>query len=157
AARKAKLRLDDRDVAVQREAITPGQPNKSEMIARICSDDAKRMMPPAKLKKPLSAAQKEMLRRWIHQGAVYERHWAFQAIPKTTVAPKIDKNAAWVRSPIDAFVIDRLQREKLEPAAEAPREAWLRRVTFDLTGLPPTLAEIDAFLADQSDAAYAKV
>jgi Protein of unknown function (DUF1553)/Protein of unknown function (DUF1549)/Concanavalin A-like lectin/glucanases superfamily/Planctomycete cytochrome C len=157
AARKAKLRLDDRDVAVQREAITPGHSDKSEMIARIFSEDSKVVMPPAKLKKPLSAAQKERLRQWIQQGAVYERHWSFQAIPRTTAVPKIDKNAAWVRNPIDAFVLDRLQREKLEPAVEATREAWLRRVTFDLTGLPPTLAEIDAFLADKGDDAYADV
>ena len=155
ASRKAKLRLDNRDVAVQRGAIAPGHADKSELVARIFADDADTVMPPPRVKNPLTKSQKNTLRRWIDEGAEYERHWSFQPIPKTVPVPEIaDK---WIREPIDAFILDRLRREKLEPAPEASRETWLRRVSFDLTGLPPKLAEIDAFLADQSPDAYGKV
>jgi hypothetical protein len=157
AARKAGLRLDDREVALQKEAFSPGHPEESEMIARILSNDPETVMPPPRAKKPLSAPQKELLRRWIQQGAAYERHWSFQAIPKTVAIPRVAQDSGWIRNPIDAFVLERLQREKLQPAPEASRETWLRRVTFDLTGLPPTLAEIDAFTTDQSPDAHARV
>jgi hypothetical protein len=157
AARKAKLRLDDREIAIQRDAIAPGQPDKSDLITRIFADDPATMMPPPKIKKPLSAQQKELLRRWVQQGAVYERHWSFQPVPRTVAVPGVAGDSGWVRNPIDAFVLDRLRHEKIEPAPEASRETWLRRVTFDLTGLPPTLADLDDFTADDSPDAYAKV
>lgn len=157
AGRKAKLRLDDRDVAVRRAAIVPEQPEQSEMIARIFSDDPSAVMPPPKIKKTLTGAQRELLRRWVREGAAYERHWSFQSIPKAVPVPPITDRTNGVRNPIDAFVLERLRREKIEPAPEAPREAWLRRVTFDLTGLPPTLADIDAFLTDATPDAYARV
>ena len=155
ASRKAKLRLDDRAVAVQRGAISPSHSDKSELIARIFADDADTVMPPPRVKNALTKAQKDLLRRWIDEGAEYERHWSFQPIPKTVAVPDIADE--WIRQPIDAFVLDRLRREKLDPASEASRETWLRRVSFDLTGLPPTLAELDAFVADQSPDAYGKV
>ncbi len=157
AGRKAKLRLDDRDAAISRKSILPGQPEKSEMIVRILSDDPTEVMPPAKTKKVLTPQQKDLLRRWVAQGAVYERHWSFQPIPKAVSVPIVPKGESWIRNPIDALVLDRMRRERIEPAAEASRETWLRRVTFDLTGLPPTLAELDAFLADTSPKAHANV
>jgi hypothetical protein len=157
AARKARLRLDDRETAVRREAIAPGSPEKSELIARIFSDDPSAVMPPPRAKKPLSAGQKELLRRWVRQGAAYERHWSFEPVPKAVAVPGVAGDASWVRNPVDAFVLERLRREKLKPAPEASREAWLRRVTFDLTGLPPALAELDAFAADRAPDAYARV
>ncbi|HEX3314820.1 MAG TPA: DUF1553 domain-containing protein, partial [Gemmataceae bacterium] len=155
ASRKAKLRLDDRDVALKRGAIAPGHADKSELVARIFADDPDSVMPPPRVKNPLTKSQNELLRRWIDEGAEYERHWSFQPIPKTVPVPAIADT--WIRGPIDAFVLDRLRREKFEPAAEATREAWLRRVSFDLTGLPPTLAEIDGFLVDKTPDAYGKV
>jgi hypothetical protein len=157
AARKAGLRLDDRDIAIQRGAIAPGLPDKSEMIAHIFSEDPETVMPPPRAKKPLSAAQKEKLRRWIEQGAPYERHWAFLPIPEEVPVPQVAPEASWIRNPIDAFVLNRLRQEKMQPAPEASRETWIRRVTFDLTGLPTTLEEIDAFLADSGPDAYARV
>ena len=154
ASRKAKLRLDDRDTAIQRGAIAPGHADKSELVARIFADDDT-VMPPPKVKDALTKRERDLLRRWIAEGAEYERHWSFQSIPKSVPVPSITD--PWIRDPIDAFVLDRLRREKLEPAPEASRETWLRRVTFDLTGLPPTLAEIDAFLADSAPDAFGKV
>jgi hypothetical protein len=157
AARKAGLRLDDRDIALQKQAIVPGHPDKSEMIARILADDPKTVMPPPRVKKTLSAAQKELLRRWVREGAEYEPHWSFQSIPRTVPVPALAGETSWIRDPLDAFVLDRLRREKLEPAPESTREAWLRRVTFDLTGLPPTLEELDAFLTDKALDAHDRV
>lgn len=157
AARKAKLRLDDREVALERGAIAPGNPDESKLITRIFSDDPAVRMPPVKSKKALSSEQKALLRRWIDQGAAYERHWAFLPISKSVAIPKSAQNSPWVRTPIDAFVHDDLVRKGIQPAPEAARETWLRRVTFDLTGLPPSLDEIDAFVADNSADAYAKV
>ncbi len=154
ASRKAGLRLDERAAAVAQGAIVPGKPNESELLARVLSDDPHQTMPPPKLKKILTPTQKNLLRRWIAEGATYERHWAFLPIPKQTAVPNVN---GWGRNAIDAFVLDRLRREKLEPAEEAPRDVWLRRVTFDLTGLPPTLEELDAFLADASPQAHETV
>lgn len=157
AARKAKLRLDVRDAALAGGSITPGKPDQSELVARIFSDDPSTQMPPPKVKKTLSTEQKERLRLWISQGATYERHWALLAVPKSTPVPKNTRTQSWIHNPIDAFVLERLERERIEPAPEATRETWLRRVTFDLTGLPPTLDEIDAFRADNSAEAHARV
>ena len=157
AARKAGLRLDDRELAIKRKVLAPGHPDKSEMVARIFSEDPETQMPPPRAKKPLSAAEKIKLRRWIEQGAAYERHWAFLPVPKKVAVPEFTWQEPWIRNPIDAFVLARLQQEKMQPAPEATRETWLRRVSFDLTGLPPTLAEIDALTADTSPEAYARV
>jgi cytochrome c553 len=154
--RMANLRLDLREDAVAHGAIVPGKPQASKLIARVFATDAARVMPPVSTHKQLTPAQKDLLRRWIAQGAKYEPHWAFVPLPKSVPLPAVH-NAAWCRSPIDRFVLARLEAEHLKPSPEASRSEWLRRVTLDLTGLPPTIAETDAFLADRSPDAYEKV
>lgn len=141
--RKAKLRLD-----------IPGQFDKDELLQRIMADDEKRM-PPLKSGKNLSPAQVETLRRWLAGGATYSQHWAFQP-PVQPALPAV-KQTTWPRNPVDYFILSRLEREGLKPSPEADRITLLRRVTLDLTGLPPTPAEVDAFLADKSSDAYERV
>ncbi len=152
------LRLDVREVAVQpaksgERAIVPGEPSASELVRRITSDDERERMPPKSSGKTLSVAQRELLTRWIEQGADYQVHWAFVAPQR----PPLPSAAAWARNPIDCFVIARLQQEGLAPSPEAERTTLLRRVTLDLIGLPPTLDEISAFLADDAPDAFEKV
>lgn len=156
ASRKASLRLDQRESAVKAGAIVPGKDGDSELIRRIVST-GKDIMPPVKTRKILTDRQKQLLRDWINDGAAYQPHWSFIPVAKQVPLPKASDSGKWIRNLIDAFVLDRLQREKLTPAAEASREPWLRRVTFDLTGLPPTLPEIDSFLADRAEDAYDRV
>ncbi|WP_010582300.1 DUF1553 domain-containing protein [Schlesneria paludicola] len=153
-ARKADLRLDLRESAVEKQAIVPGSPDTSEMVHRILSSDDDELMPPPKSNKPLTLAEKNLLKQWIAEGAEYHPHWAFIAVPTTVPVPHPADAANWIRSPIDAYILDRLQRERVEPAAEATREKWLRRVSFDLIGLPPSTAALDAFLVDTSANAY---
>jgi hypothetical protein len=160
-ARKAKLRLDQRDnaLAVGKSgypAIVPGKPDDSELIARIFSNDPEDLMPSPKSNRTLTAAQKDLLKRWTAEGAKWGEHWAFVP-PERPAVPKIENPPAKIRNPIDAFVLARLAQEKLSPAPEASREALIRRVSLDLTGLPPNLAEVDAFLADRSPDAYEKL
>jgi hypothetical protein len=152
AARKAKLRLDQRDAALTAGVIVPGKPDESELVRRILSADAGEVMPPAKSKKKLTPQQKELLNRWVAAGAEYQAHWAFIPVPKQVPVPGTP--TSWARNSIDEFVLQTLHERRMAPAGEASREKWLRRVTFDLTGLPPTLAELDAFLADTSAEAY---
>jgi hypothetical protein len=152
---KGKLRLDVRDIAVKRGAFVPGKPDESELIRRIVAADADEMMPPPKSNKHLTAAEKQTLKRWIAEGAEYRAHWAFTT-PRLPPLPAV-KNTAWLRNPIDQFLLARLEQEGLQPATEASRTALLRRVTLDLTGLPPTPAEVDAFLQDTSPDAYEHV
>jgi hypothetical protein len=162
AKAKAKLRLDTREHALKPAksgavAIVPGKPDESELVKRIFTSDVDDLMPPEKAHKVLTAAQKETLRRWIAEGAHYQGHWAFGA-PTRPVVPTVPAElATWVRTPIDAFIAARLAEEKLAPRPEASRETLIRRATLDLTGLPPTTAEVDAFLADRSPDAYEKV
>jgi hypothetical protein len=155
-ARKAKLRLDQQQGATRDlggyRAVSPGKPAESEIISRILSDDPEEVMPPPKTKKHLTAGQKEILRKWIAAGGNYQEHWAFVG-PEKPEIPGI-ANDPRVKNSIDRFVLTRLQLEDLEPAAEASRETLIRRVSFSLTGLPPTLEEIDLFLADKSPGAY---
>ena len=153
-ARKADLRLDQRQGAVDARAIVPGAPEKSLLIERISSTDPDVLMPPVRHNKPLTGSEKELLKKWIAQGAEYQPHWAFIAVPKTVPIPKTADSPKWGRNEIDAFVLDRLNQLHLQPATEASREKWLRRASFDLTGLPPSLEELDAFIADQSDQAW---
>ena len=158
ASRKGKLRLDSfAEATAKREdgspAIVPGKPKESEVIRRIFVTDDD-LMPPEKSHKILSATQKDLLKRWVAQGAEYQPHWAFIPVPKQVSVPTPADPAKWVSQPLDAFVLDRLRQLKLDPAVETSREKWLRRASFDLTGLPPTLAELDAFLADQSPQAF---
>jgi hypothetical protein len=154
-ARKGKLRLDTREGQKKEGVIVPGKPDESELVLRIFSADEDERMPPAESHRSLNDAQKQTLRRWVQEGAVFNEHWAFAA-PKRPSLPTV-KQAHWPRNAIDRFVLARLEAENLAPSAEADRERLLRRVTFDLTGLPPTLAEIDAFVGDQSETAFAKV
>ena len=161
--REAGLRLDLRDEAVKERdgirAIAPGDADASDAIVRIFSTDHEEQMPPRKSKLPrLTDQEKSLFRKWVEQGAEYQPHWAFVPLPLQVVAPAVaEAGRSWVRNPIDNFVLDRLQREKLAPSPEASRERWLRRVTFDLTGLPPTQLDIDAFLTDAAPDAFEKV
>lgn len=150
--READLRLDDRQTAVDTGAIVPGEVDESELIRRILSDDPDEMMPPPDFNKELTKPQKESLQVWIQSGAEYEAHWSF-VTPRQAELPVVDG----VSNEIDAFLQRRLQQEGLAPAKLAKRETLLRRVTLDLTGLAPTQAEIDAFLADSSADAWGKV
>jgi hypothetical protein len=157
--RKSKLRLDVRDHALAggrsgEPALVPGKPDASELLRRIESGDADRVMPPPKSGKKLTANQIDLLRRWIASGAPYQQHWALVP-PKRPALPQVQK-AGWVRNPIDAFILARLEREGLTPAPEASKETLLRRLSLDLIGLPPTPAEIDAFLADTDAGAYSR-
>ncbi|MDB5351487.1 MAG: Planctomycete cytochrome [Planctomycetota bacterium] len=155
AARKGKLRLDQRDAAIARKVIVPGDSDASTLIDRIESDDDTLRMPPRKAKKDLDDRQKKLLRDWIAQGAEYSQHWAYLS-PRRPELPPV-RNAKAVKNDIDRFILDRIEHEGLEPAPEADRLVLLRRVTLDLTGLPPTLEEQDAFLADSAPDAYERV
>ena len=160
-ARKGKLRLDLREEALKpaksgKIPIVPGKPDQSEIIARLFSKDADEVMPPTSAHKTISPAQKELFRRWVAEGAKYAGHWAFEPAVAPAV-PKIANPQSPNANSIDAFLAADLATEKLSFQPEAPREVLLRRVTLALTGLPPTLAEVDAFLADTSPRAYEKV
>jgi hypothetical protein len=153
AKRKADLRLDVEESA--RKVITARDAQKSELYRRLTAADESERMPPSKAGSRLSAGQIELVRRWIEQGAKWQTHWAFIAPERPGVSTV--GNHAWVRNPVDAFVLAKLEAAKLQPAPEADRPTLIRRVTFDLTGLPPTPAEVDAFLADKSPGAYESV
>src|SRR5436189_965537 len=135
-----------------RRTIVPGKPDESELIARITSPDPDVRMPYHAA--PLPAKQVDLIRRWIKQGAKWEDHWAFVP-PKAQPVPVV-QHANWARQPLDRFILARLEKEKLDPSAEADKTSLLRRVSFDLTGLPPTVEEQSAFLADRSPDAYEK-
>lgn len=155
--READLRLDTFEGATRKEspAIVPGQSGASELVRRLVSQDPDEVMPPPKSNRKLTPHQVDLLRRWIDSGAPWGRHWAFE--PPQRPTPPAVQASAWVRNPIDAFVLARLEQEGLAPSPEAPRATLLRRVSLDLTGLPPTPEELDAFLADTSSDAYEKV
>ena len=155
AGRQAGLRLDLRDEAVESGAIVPGDPDSSVMLDRIFSDDPEEVMPPPALKKTLTAEQKELLKRWIAEGSEYEPHWSF--IPPQRPYPPVVKNDAWVKNPIDRFILARLEAEGLAPAPEADRRTIARRVALDLTGLPPDPAVVDAIVADPAPDAYERL
>jgi hypothetical protein len=153
AAREAGLRLDTEDGAKE-WAIVPGDAESSEVVTRIFSEDPDSLMPPPESELALSQQQQQLLRRWIEQGASYERHWSFEP-PSQPSPPKA--GLAWASNPIDRFIYRRLEEHQLLPAPEVDRETLIRRLTFDLIGLPPTLAEIDAYLNDPSPNATEKV
>ena len=152
--RQADLRLDVREFAVEQSGmIVPGRPDDSEVLARLTTDDADLKMPPTDSQRPaLTAAQVELVRRWIAEGADFQEHWAFAKLTRPAV-PEV-KEQDWVRHPIDAFVARRLESLGVAQAPEADRRTLIRRLSFDLTGLPPTPEAVDAFLADQSPDAY---
>ena len=156
ASRQADLRLDVRESAVT-SVIVPGMPDESPLVARITSADAEQVMPPPETKKPLNDEQRALLRRWIEAGAEYRTHWSLAPLPAAVPPPTPNDPAAWIRNGVDAFVLDGLRNAGHMPADESPRERWLRRVTFDLTGLPPTLEELDRFAADATPDAYEQV
>ena len=132
--------------------ITPGDPAKSEVIRRTFATNEDDLMPPPASQLKLAPAEKELLRKWIAQGAEYKPHWSL--LPVAKVSPPTPGDNSWVKNPIDAFVLAKLDDEKLSPSPEAARETLLRRLALNLTGLPPTTAEMDAFLADKSPDAY---
>lgn len=153
--RKADLRLDLREAAVEFGAFVPGKPNESELVARLFAHDVDELMPPAKSNRKLSDKQKSLLKQWIAEGAKYEKHWAFTA-PVKAPLPEV-KNLGWVRNEMDRFVLAKLEGTKLQPAPEADKATLIRRLSLDLVGLPPTPAEVDAFEADTSPEAYEKL
>jgi len=155
--RESGLRLDIRDEALKpaesgKRAIVPGKPESSRLIERIFSTDRGEMMPPPDSNKTLTDADKDLLRRWIAQGAKYAEHWSF-VVPCRTATPSV-KQIGWPKNAIDRFVLARLEAAGLAPSPEADKATLIRRATLDLTGLPPTPAEIDAFLADKRPDAY---
>ena len=151
--RKAGLRLDTfKGATTQNDGVTaiiPGKPEESELMARILSTDPDEVMPPPKAKLSLSTKQKELLAQWISSGAEYQRHWSLKSPGKTTVPEG--------KHPIDELVAKKLQTSNLSPSPEADKVTLLRRVTLDLTGLPPRPEDVAAFLADNSPEAYQKV
>ena len=154
-ARKTRFHFDTEDGAfTKRGIIVPGNAAESALVEHITSEDPDEHMPPPESGKTLTQKQIDLLRRWIDQGAKWDKHWAYVP-PKRSELPTT-RSPEWVRNPIDQFVRARLDREGLEPSPEADKETILRRVTYDLTGLPPTPAEVDAFLADRSPDAYEK-
>ena len=146
ASRKADLRLDVREDAIEMGAIAGGDTEASEMIARIFTDDPDTMMPPPEIKKALTSAEKEALKRWIDEGAEYQPHWSLIA-PKKSEPPTV-QNEAWVKNPIDRFVLSRLEAEGLTPAPPADAHTLFRRLHLDITGLPPSPVDSQAFAAD---------
>jgi len=152
--RKAKLRLDDREVALAKGAIVPGNVEKSEVVKRLFTKDPDDVMPPPDSGRKITAGQRETLKKWIAAGAKYEPHWAYVP-PVRPVVPEA-KDKGWVRNPIDAFILEALEAKNIKPSAEADRRTLLRRVSLDLIGLPPTAAEVEAFVNDKSPDAYEK-
>ncbi|WP_165249103.1 PSD1 and planctomycete cytochrome C domain-containing protein [Paludisphaera soli] len=158
--RKGKLRLDTAHDATSPAAsgdpaIIPGDAENSELILRATTDDADAKMPPAKVGKPLTPEETKILETWIAEGAEYEGHWAFLP-PERPETPQVSR-PEWVRNPIDAFILHRLDGEGLAPSPEADRPTLIRRLSLDLIGLPPTIAEVDAFLADDRPGAYERL
>lgn len=156
-SRQANLRLDVPEGAFAnrdgRYAIVPGKPKSSMLVDRI--HDADSPMPPSSSGKTLTAKEKQILTQWIADGAKYSTLWSFEPLPAKVPLPKVADG--WAIDPFDRFIQARLKKEGLSPSKPAPRERWLRRVTFDLTGLPPTTEEIAAFEKDASPSAFAKV
>lgn len=156
AARKADLRLDKFAEATLMKnghaAIVKGKPEQSEMVKRITGHGP--LMPPAATRKKLTAQQIALLKRWIAEGAEYETHWSY--IPPPRPSPPVVKNAAWARNPIDRFVLAKLEQNGLQPAPEADKRTLARRLSLDLTGLPPSAADVERFLNDKAPNAYEK-
>jgi len=156
---KAKLRIDRREGALAKRkkgghAIVPGDPGKSLLIQRITETDPDELMPPEDSHKKLSNKEKALLKQWILEGAIYEPHWAYIKAKKHPI-PQI-KNNKWPINWVDNFILSRLESENVAPSAEADKVTLIRRLSFDLTGLPPSYKEVDDFLADKSPKAYQK-
>ena len=158
--RKAGLRLDLAEWAMKkreghRDAIVPGDPEKSELVKRIQSKDPKYLMPQTEHgeAKPMRAEEIAILKEWIKQGAIYRQHWAFE-VPTRPSVPRESGNEAWAKNAVDNFIFAKLKKEGLQPSPEADKAALIRRVTLDLTGLLPTPEEVQAFVSDSSPEAY---
>lgn len=136
-------------------AVRAGSPERSELVHRILSEEDTYRMPPSASNLSLTDEEKATLIRWVEQGADFEEHWAFSPPQRPSVPPV--QQSDWPRDRLDQFVLARLEREGMTPAEETSRESWLRRVTFDLTGLPPTVTEISSFLNDARSGAYERV
>ena len=161
-SREAGLRLDLYETATAglpesegQYAIVPGNLRKSQVFHRLVTDDADLAMPPAESNLSLTPEEKAILFKWIEKGAEYKEHWAF--IPPARIDPPAVSTEGWVRNEVDAFILAHLEEEGLRPNEDANKETLIRRLTFDLTGLPPTIKEIDDFLADDSPDAYERV
>jgi hypothetical protein len=153
--RETKFHFDTREGAfAEAGIIVPGSAKDSMLVQRITHADPEERMPPRDSGRALTKTQIDLLRRWIDEGAKWDTHWAYTP-PQQPQPPKV-AGADWVRNPIDQFILARLERERLKPSPEADKATLLRRVTYDLTGLPPTPAEVDSFLADRSPDAYEK-
>jgi len=156
--RMANLRLDEKEsILADRggyRVVVPGKSGESKLFQKISATDVAVRMPPANSNRSLTPAQIDLIRRWIDEGAPYAKHWAFVA-PLHPPVPDV-KDKSWPKNPIDNFVLARLENEGLKPSPEADRATLLRRVTFDLTGLPPMPGDVDSFLADKSPDAYEK-
>jgi hypothetical protein len=157
AQRKAGLRLDKAEAVLgerdgEQPIVKPGAPTESELWQRVASQDADIRMPPEDSGVQLTDAEIELLGRWIKEGGRWSQHWSFDS-PRRSSIPSVEK-ASWVRNAIDAFILSRLEAAGIAPAPRADRVTLIRRLTLDLTGLPPTPAEVDAFLADDSPHAY---
>lgn len=160
AKRGAELRLDTEEGMFAKlesggYAIVKGKPHRSKMLDRIHHNDPEMLMPPPESNLNLSAYEKALLEKWINQGAEFKEHWSFIP-PKKAPLPKV-QNKEWLTNEIDHFILSKIEKQGLSPSEIANKEALIRRVSFDLTGLPPTLQEIDAFLNDSSDNAFEKV
>jgi hypothetical protein len=155
ASRKADLRLDMRESAVELGAIAPGDPAASELLRRIVSHDEFEVMPPPETKKSLTEREKQVLEQWIREGAEYQPHWSLIP-PVRPPLPEV-KQADWAKNAIDHFVLAQLEAQGLKPEAEADKRALARRVSLDLTGLPPSVELVEAFVADTSPEAYEKL
>ena len=153
--REGKLRLDVRKAAIAHDAFVPGEAEKSEIIYRVETDDEDDLMPPPDSNRILTTEEKELLRRWVDEGAQYQDHWAFVAPEKSE--PPCVEDQQWPQNPIDHFVLAKLEGLGVSPSPEANRETLIKRLSIDLIGLPPTPAEVDAFLNDQSPEAYEKL
>ena len=158
--RKAGLRLDRQEDAFKElkgghHALVAGDLEHSTLVSRVVSGDPEEVMPPPKFGKPLKAEEISTLRRWVGDGAVWKKHWAFLP-PEHLPVPPV-QNGAWARNDLDRFILARLEKEGLQPNPEADRTTLIRRVTLDLTGLPPTIEEVDNFLLDSQPGAYERL
>ena len=158
-ARKAKLRLDTQEGTLADlggyRALEPGKADDSELILRIESNDPDEIMPPPDSGHELTDNDRKVLKQWVNAGGEYETHWSFNRPVKTTF-PKTKKKD-WILNPLDHFVLNKLESNGREPSRDLDRHRWIRRVSLDLTGLPPTPEEADAFAADKSEDAHEKV
>lgn len=155
----SEFRLDNQENALADLGgyfgIVPGNLDKSELHKRIRSKNPEETMPPPEAVRQLTDGERDVLDKWIKQGAEYDVHWSFKSIAEKTDVPKSGKD--WAKNEIDRFIFEKFEEKKFSPTPETTKERWLRRVTFDVIGLPPTLEQIDQFLADQSNDAYEKV